>query len=60
MVEVNDESRGTYNVNSQIEFKNSMLRWSLYDHSGAYIIASATITVPITAVARASAKNIKI
>ena len=60
MVEVNDESRGTYNVNTQIEFKNSMLRSSLYDHSGAYIIVSATITVPITAVARAAAKNVKI
>ena len=60
MVEVNDESRGTYNVNSQIEFKNSMLRSSLHDHSGAYIVVSATITAPITAVARAAAKNIKI
>ena len=30
-VEVNDESRGTYNVNSQIWFKNSMLRSSLCD-----------------------------
>ena len=25
-VEVNDDSRGTYNVNSQIKFENSMLR----------------------------------
>ena len=25
-VEVNDESRGTYNANSQIDFKTSMLR----------------------------------
>ena len=60
MVEVNDESRGTYNVNSQIEFKNSMLRSSLHDHSGAYLVVSETITAPITAVARAAAKNIKI
>ena len=27
-VEINDDSRGTYNVNSQIKFKNSMLRSS--------------------------------
>ena len=28
-VEINDESRGTYNTNSQIKFKTSMLRSSL-------------------------------
>ena len=31
LVEVNDESRGTYNVNSHIKFKTSMLRSSLCD-----------------------------
>ena len=31
-VEVNDESRGTYNVNSQIKFKTSMLRSILCDY----------------------------
>ena len=36
-VEINDESRGTYNVNSQIKFKTTMLRSSLCDHSDAYI-----------------------
>ena len=46
-VEVNDESRGTYNVNSQIRFKTSMLRSNLCDYSDAYIIlVSATIAVP--------------
>ena len=30
-VEVNDESRGTYNINSRIRFKISMLRSSLCD-----------------------------
>ena len=29
-VAVNDESRGTYNINSQIEFKTSMLRAHLF------------------------------
>ena len=51
-VEVNNESRGTYNVNSQIKFKTSMLRSSLYDYSYAYMLVSATITVPNTATAK--------
>ena len=37
-VEVNDESRRTYNSNSQIKFKTSMLRSSLCDYSDAYIV----------------------
>ena len=41
-VEVNDETRGTYNVNSQIKFKTSMSRSILYDYSDAYILVSAT------------------
>ena len=36
--EINDESRGTYNINSQIRFKTSMLRSSLCDYSDAYIL----------------------
>ena len=35
-VEINDESRGTYNVNSQIKFKPTMLRSSLCDYSDVY------------------------
>ena len=30
-VKINDESRGTYNVNSQIKFKTTMLKSSLCD-----------------------------
>ena len=37
-VEINDESRGTYNVNSQIKFKTTTLKSSLYDYSDAYIL----------------------
>ena len=37
-VEINDESRGTYNVNSQIKFKTTMLKSSLCDYSDAYIL----------------------
>ena len=44
-VEINDESRGTYNVNSQIKFKTMMLKSSLYDCSDAYILVKGTITI---------------
>ena len=44
-VERNDESRGTYNVNSQIKFKTTMLKSSLCDYSDAYILVKGTITV---------------
>ena len=37
-VEINDESRGTYNVNSQIKFKTVMLKSSLCDYSDVYIL----------------------
>ena len=35
-VAVNDDARGTYNTDSQIKFKASMLRSSLCDYSDAY------------------------
>ena len=44
-VEINDESRVTYNVNSQIKFKTTMLKSSLCDYSDAYILVKGTITV---------------
>ena len=53
-VEMNDESRATYNVNGQIKFKTSMLRSKLGDYSDAYMLVSASITVPNT-----EANNIK-
>ena len=53
-VEVNDESSGTYNVNSQIKFKTSMLKSSLCDYSDAYIFVKSTIKVPNTAAAEAA------
>ena len=43
-VEINDESRGTYNVNSQIKFKTTMLKSSLCDYSNAYILVKGKIT----------------
>ena len=42
--EINDDSRRTYNTNSHIKFKTSMLRSSLCDSSDAYILVSGTIT----------------
>ena len=44
-VEINNESRGTYNVNSQIKFKTTMLKSSLCDYSDAYILGKEKITV---------------
>ena len=53
-VEINDESRGTYNTNSKIRFKTSMLRSNLFDYSDAYILVKGTITVASTGTAAAS------
>ena len=36
-VEVNDDSGGMYNTNSQTKFKSSMLRSRLCDYSDTYI-----------------------
>ena len=58
-VEVYDESRGTYNVNSQLKSKILRLSSSLRDYSDADIAVSATITVPNTAAAGAEANNRK-
>ena len=46
-VEINDESRGTYNVNSQIKFKTTMLKSSSCDYSDAYILVKGTITIVV-------------
>ena len=44
-VEINDESRGTYNVNSQIKFKTTMLKSRLCDYSDAYILVKGNIKI---------------
>ena len=56
-VEINDESRGAYNVNSQIKFKTTMLKPSLCDYSDAYILVKETISVNNTAGAGAATNN---
>ena len=49
LVELNDESRGTYNEDNQIRFKTSMLWSSLCYYSNAYKLVKKTITVTNTA-----------
>ena len=56
-VEINDESRGAYNVNSQIKFKTTMLKSSLRDYSDAYILVKGTINANNTAAAGAAVNN---
>ena len=57
-VEIIDNSRGTYNTNSQIRLKTSMLRSRLCDYSDAYILVKGAITVVNTAAARAAKNNV--
>ena len=45
LVEITDDSRGTYNTNSQIKFKTSMLKSSLYDYCDVYILVKGTTLV---------------
>ena len=51
-IEVNDESRGTYNVNSQLT-----LKLQCEDYSDAYTLVSATLTFSNTEAAGAAANN---
>ena len=43
--ETNNDSRGTYNTNSQVKFKTSMLMSSFCDYNDAYMLVSGTITI---------------
>ena len=56
-LEINDESRGTYNANSEIKFKTTMPKSSLCDYSDAYFLVKGTITVNNNAAADADANN---
>ena len=44
-VEINDESRGTYNANSQIKFKTIMIKSNLCDYRDAHILVKEKITI---------------
>ena len=56
-VKINDELHGTYNTNSQIRFKNSMLGSSLCDYSDTYILVKGNMTVVNTAATGEAANN---
>ena len=56
-VEISDESRGTYNANTRIKSKTTMLKSSLCNYSDAYILVKGKITVNNTAAADADANN---
>ena len=43
--EINDQSRGVYNTNSDIRFKTTMLKSILCEYSDAYIIVEGKITI---------------
>ena len=57
LVEINDESRGTYNFNRQIKFETTPLKSSLCDYGDTYILIKGTITVNNTDAADADANN---
>ena len=44
-VEINDKSRGTYNVASPIKFKTTMLKSSLCNYSDVYILFKEKVTI---------------
>ena len=43
-VEIDDESKESYNTGSDIKFKTTMLRSNLCDYADAYILVKRTIT----------------
>ena len=52
-VEIHDGSNGVYNIGSQIKFKTSIFRSSLYNYKDTHIFAKGTKTVPNTGIAAA-------
>ena len=59
-VEGNDESRWAYNTNSQIKFKNTMLKSSLCNYSDAYILPFTNCISEINNTQVDNVKNIDI
>ena len=56
-VEINDDSSGTYNTDSQIKFKTAKLKSSSYDCRDAYILVKGTITISNTGAEVADPNN---
>ena len=44
-IEINDQSRGPNNTNSDIRFKTTVLKSSLCDYSDAYMLVKGRITI---------------
>ena len=61
LIEINDKSRGAYNVNSQIKIKTTTLKSSLCDYSDVYLLVKETITVDNSGTAAVpNNRNIKV
>ena len=56
-VKIIDDSRGTYNTNSQIKLKTSILRSSLCNYSDGYTLVKGTITIAPVPPAAANSNN---
>ena len=44
-IEINDQSKGVYNTNSDIRFKKIMLKSSLSDYGDPYLLVKGRITI---------------
>ena len=44
-IEMDDQSRGAYNTNSDMRFKTTMLKCNLCDYSNPYILVKGRITI---------------
>ena len=44
-VQINDHARGTYNTNSQVKFKTSMIKLSLCGCSDEYMLVKRNISI---------------
>ena len=56
-VQLNDDARGTYDTNSQIKFKSTMLKLSLCNYKDPHLFVKRTMSVPNTAGAGNNANN---
>ena len=58
-VNIIDDALGTWNTNSQIKFRTSILRSSLFDYFDAYVLVSGTKAVAEVAAGRGN-NNIQV
>ena len=56
-IAINDDARGTYNKDSQIKFRISMLKSSLCDYVDAYILVKGIITIASVPPAATNSSN---